>query len=243
MSRKALDQTLQHIRDLDRAHSPGEVCAILLRAVGQFGFQNVLAGSIPVPGLSRRQQEAHVLLHEWPVEWSERYFSKGYLYRDPTIRRVTAGIEPFLWSELEGLDDDPAAQRVMDEATDFRLHDGFTVPLITLDGEVAGFSLAGPRIELPAQGRGMLTLLATYALAKTMLIRDRAQQQQAVVLSKREVEVLQWAAEGKTEWEIGAILGISEHTSEKFLRSARAKLSAVNRTHAVAEAIRLGLIQ
>jgi LuxR family transcriptional regulator, quorum-sensing system regulator BjaR1 len=63
-----------------------------------------------------------------------------------------------------------------------------------------------------------------------------------VTLSKREHEVLQWAAEGKTEWEIGLILGVSEHTADKFIRSARIKLHAANRTHAVAQAMRLGLI-
>jgi LuxR family transcriptional regulator, quorum-sensing system regulator BjaR1 len=63
-----------------------------------------------------------------------------------------------------------------------------------------------------------------------------------ITLSKREQEVLQWAAEGKSEWEIGLILGLSEHTAEKFIRSARIKLQAGNRTHAVALAIRLGLI-
>jgi DNA-binding CsgD family transcriptional regulator len=61
-------------------------------------------------------------------------------------------------------------------------------------------------------------------------------------LSRREQEALQWAAEGKTEWEIGRILGLSEHTAEKFIRSACSKLRAGNRTHAVAQAIRLGLI-
>ena len=40
-----------------------------------------------------------------------------------------------------------------------------------------------------------------------------------ITLSKREQEVLQWAAEGKSEWEIGFILGLSEHTAEKFIRS------------------------
>jgi LuxR family quorum sensing-dependent transcriptional regulator len=63
-----------------------------------------------------------------------------------------------------------------------------------------------------------------------------------ITLSKREQEVLQWAAEGKTEWEIGLILGVSEHTADKFIRSARLKLHAGNRTHAVAQAMRLALI-
>ena len=43
------------------------------------------------------------------------------------------------------------ARRVMEEAGDFRLRSGFTVPLVTLDGEAAGVSLAGERIELPPE--------------------------------------------------------------------------------------------
>lgn len=61
-------------------------------------------------------------------------------------------------------------------------------------------------------------------------------------LTPRERECLQWAAVGKSEWEISQILGISEHTSEKHLLNAKLKLRAVNRVQAVAEAIRRGYI-
>ena len=61
-------------------------------------------------------------------------------------------------------------------------------------------------------------------------------------LTPREIECLAWASNGKSEWEISQILGISEHTSEKHMINARKKMGALTRTHAVAEAIRLGLI-
>lgn len=69
-----------------------------------------------------------------------------------------------------------------------------------------------------------------------------ARQALRVDLTRREIECLQWAAVGKSEWEISQILGISEHTSEKHLLNAKAKLGASNRAHAVAEAIRRGYI-
>ncbi|MGB8900143.1 MAG: helix-turn-helix domain-containing protein [Methylocella sp.] len=53
---------------------------------------------------------------------------------------------------------------------------------------------------------------------------------------------MQWAAEGKNDWEIGEVMSISEHGADKHMRSVRAKLGAINRTQAVAEAIRRGLI-
>lgn len=62
------------------------------------------------------------------------------------------------------------------------------------------------------------------------------------LLSAREIECLLLASAGKSEWEISRILGISEHTSEKHLMSAKTKLGAVNRVQAVAEALRRGYI-
>ncbi len=95
MSRKTFDQTLEFIRDLDRARDPADVCATLLRTAGRFGFEHVFAGTIPTPGLSRRQQKAHVVLDHWPSAWTERYFAHGYLFRDPAIKQVLSSAAPF----------------------------------------------------------------------------------------------------------------------------------------------------
>lgn len=62
-------------------------------------------------------------------------------------------------------------------------------------------------------------------------------------LSPRERECLQWAALGKSEWEMSQILGISEHTAEKHLLNAKSKLGAANRVQAVAEAVRRGVVE
>jgi LuxR family quorum sensing-dependent transcriptional regulator len=155
---------------------------------------------LPNPGSSKPQQESHVILHEWPSGWWERYFSSGYLFADPAIQRVTSDISPFLWSELKPLcRDDPMATRVMNEAGDFRLKTGFTVPLVTLEGDIAGFSIAGERLEMPPYTRGMLTLLATYALGRTLQLRINNSDAKLIGITDREREVLQWAAVGKTE--------------------------------------------
>lgn len=243
MSRKSFDKTLDFIRSLDQARSPGDVCAELLKIAGRFGFEHVLAGTIPTPGSSTVQQKSHVVLNYWPSGWAQRYFAHGYLFRDPAIRRVTESTTPFEWGELDRFClEDPAARRVMDEAGDFRLKAGFTVPLITLDGQTAGFSLAGERMELSPEGRGMLTLLATYALGRAIELLEAPSDSDPIHLTLREREALQWAAEGKSEAEIGEIMRISEHGVDKHMRAIRLKLGTRTRTHAVAEAIRKRLI-
>jgi DNA-binding CsgD family transcriptional regulator len=53
---------------------------------------------------------------------------------------------------------------------------------------------------------------------------------------------LRWALAGKTDWEIGVILKISERTARAHMWNAAQKLHATNRTAAVVQALRSGLV-
>ena len=61
-------------------------------------------------------------------------------------------------------------------------------------------------------------------------------------LTPRECEVLRWVANGKSAWEIGAILHITKRTVDEHVQTAVRKLGAVNRAHAVAIALSNGVI-
>ena len=61
-------------------------------------------------------------------------------------------------------------------------------------------------------------------------------------LTNRERECLKWAARGKTNADIAVILNISQSTVRRYIDLARHKLNCLNKTHAVARAIGLGLI-
>lgn len=61
-------------------------------------------------------------------------------------------------------------------------------------------------------------------------------------ISKREIECLRLTANGFTSEEIAAELGLSVHTANQYLTSSAHKLNAVSRIHAVAKALRAGLI-
>jgi transcriptional regulator EpsA len=60
------------------------------------------------------------------------------------------------------------------------------------------------------------------------------------VLSERELEIMQWVALGKTNPEIGCILGISEFTVKNHMKSIFGKLDVANRAQAVAKLTKLG---
>lgn len=66
----------------------------------------------------------------------------------------------------------------------------------------------------------------------------RRARSKAYSLTPREVEVLTWVALGKSAWEIGEILNIAKRTVDEHAQTAVRKIGAVNRTHAVAIAVR-----
>lgn len=61
--------------------------------------------------------------------------------------------------------------------------------------------------------------------------------QEALELTQRQAEVLYWIAKGKTNGEIGLILGTSPRTVNKHLENIYKKLGVENRTSAAAKAI------
>ena len=63
-----------------------------------------------------------------------------------------------------------------------------------------------------------------------------------LVLTPRELEILACVAEGKTNKEIAARLGISEHTVRSYVSAILAKLGARSRTQALVRAGELRLL-
>ncbi|WP_334184213.1 response regulator transcription factor [Novosphingobium sp.] len=61
-------------------------------------------------------------------------------------------------------------------------------------------------------------------------------------LTPRETQVLAEAARGNGNREIARLLGISEETVKDYFRTAYAKLNVSDRTHAVMEALRRGML-
>lgn len=61
-------------------------------------------------------------------------------------------------------------------------------------------------------------------------------------LTAREAEAVLWVAQGKTSWEAGHIIGVSEHTLSTHVANSAAKLAATNRAHLVARAFVCGVL-
>ena len=242
MSRKSLDLTLDFVKSLDRAHSREDVLDAIMPRLRSFGIETVIASLIPQTRLSARTQKDFIILENTPAEWGKQYFSQGYMYDDPIVRETMSATSGFMWSEMELTEPlHKRALRIMGEAQEIGMGDGFTVPITTLEEEKGGMTFSGRRLDLSPGQRGMLTLLTSYTVQKMLLINGQ-ESRRPKDLTPRERETLQWTAEGKTDQEIGDLMGISMHGVDYHLRQARTKLGCVNRAQAVAEGFRRGLL-
>jgi LuxR family transcriptional activator of bioluminescence operon len=192
-----------------------------------------------------------VLIDNYPIEWTKLYMDKSYHKKDPTVVFCLGHSTPIRWDKFATMGElgKGPYKELMDEAKEYGLVSGYSLPLWSPSGEFAVFSLAsrkeiGDMEEAYAQSLPFSRLFANAILETllTQMAKDSAVNQQ-VTLTKREKECLFWACEGKTTWDMSKILGVSERTVIFHLNNAVEKLGANNRQHAVAKAILHGFIK
>jgi DNA-binding CsgD family transcriptional regulator len=138
--------------------------------------------------------------------------------------------EPFRWgigSTERNLS--TAQKRLLDEASQYGIRLGFTIPVHDGHGPVAAVSFAIGQREAQFErfvtsNPRMLQLMAMYFHSHVRRKLASDLRLDGAALSAREFECLEWAARGKSAWDIGRILGISHHTAISYLNNAKAKL-------------------
>lgn len=84
--------------------------------------------------------------------------------------------------------------------------------------------------------------IARFVHGYVMVSRDERYLPDDCMLTSREIDCLNWIALGKTDFEIGIILGCSHAGVRYHVTRACAKLGAVNRAQSVFRAAQLGLL-
>ncbi len=108
------------------------------------------------------------------------------------------------------------------------------------------FAFAGRKVEKDKRTKAILTYLTAH-LAESLkgafhASLKKQKESTRFKLTAREMEVLKWLKNGKSSWEISVILNRSERVIKWHVQNLMQKLCAMNRTQAVAIALRNGLI-
>jgi len=180
--------------------------------------------------LPSRPSKNPLVISTYPASWVAHYERNHYERLDPVILQALRDPEPFQWGlELSQTHLSSAQNELFDEASQVGIRFGYTVPIHDGHGPVAALTFACDRRNAPFEhcvtsNARVLQLMAMYfhAHARRKLICENRIGQ--TDLSPREFQCLEWAAKGKSAWEIGRILSLSRHTVASYLDNAKEKL-------------------
>ncbi|WEX79304.1 LuxR family transcriptional regulator (plasmid) [Sinorhizobium numidicum] len=169
-------------------------------------------------------------LMSYPDAWQEHYIQMGYDSIDPIIKKSRKELGAFRWSEVyNDVSTTEAERRFFDEAATFGLKSGISVPFHGPGVDFSIMSFARPSCrDLQNKTITDLQLAALHFHLRVARIVNSRCVRRAPNLSLREQECIPWAARGKSSWDIGVILGISEHTVNFHIKKVLRKLDVTS---------------
>lgn len=215
----------------------------VVRFTQQLGFETVSAVTMIDHGLGKSDL---IAVDNTPTNYVEPYVDAASGKRDPVLQHCKRQTVPIIWNQSTYVEH--GVGDLWEQQAQFGYRTGIAMALHLPEGK--HFLLGVDRDRpLPADPNELqrvvadLQLFAVHAQEAAMrLLVPTALQPERPALTPRELEALRWTMEGKTAWEVGAVLGISERTAVLHINNAMHKLGCVNKHQAVLKALRLGLI-
>jgi DNA-binding CsgD family transcriptional regulator len=182
-----------------------------------------------------------------PWSYTEYFNSREDARRDPVMQHCKRNSMPIIWNQ------DTYAKfgqgDKWEEQARFGYRTGIAMALHMPEGR--HFMVGVDRDRAVPNDAGEVTrmvadlqLFAVHAQdAASRILAPTTNSPGQPSLTPRELETLRWTMEGKTAWEVGNLLGISERTAALHVNNATHKLGCVNKHQAVLKALRLGLIR
>lgn len=217
------------------------------RQVSSHPFIERLRGAVPfdffaVSGLDLdgyRFGSGHSIDTDVPPAFLDAYYGDDLLKSDPFVRASLKAegviVEEAVYAET------PPPQRLQYLARTFGVLNRTLFPIRRLDvvfGAVT-FSRTTPFSEEEIKFLGEVAETTHRILTRPIMDKFSAQ---TLRLIEGEITCLKFASLGKTTDEIAAVSGYTPDTVNSYIKTAIRKLAAENRVHAIAEAIRRGLI-
>lgn len=230
----------QLLNDLDDAESGNEVFREIETAAMSLGFEYCAYGLRAPWPLSKPKTG---LVNNYPEWWQKRYDEARYIEIDPTVLHARRSPLPVIWSDALFA----KAPQLWQEARAAGLRVGWAKAAFDSCGVAGMLTFArssGPITsnELEEKETRMRWLVNAAHFAFKRVLMPELMDDPERGLTEREIEVLKWAADGKTSGEISKILVISVDTVNFHVKNAVTKLKSANKTAAVVRAAMLGLL-
>jgi DNA-binding CsgD family transcriptional regulator len=219
-----------------RASSDEELSHAFLEAIRSIGFSEFACLALVDQD---NMPENFVRILSYSDQWVEHYTNERYNQIDPTLSRAMGSSMPFRWSESIDMSKLTSQQKqLFADAADEGIKYGFTVPIHNRLVHSASVSIVGDCEEVSMDAYNSVHLMSVYLHeAALRILNSNKEKQKKAKLTSRERECLKWVAMGKSDWEIGEILGISKNTVHFHVENAKEKFETFSRVQAVTEAL------
>jgi DNA-binding CsgD family transcriptional regulator len=217
--------------------------SVVIRFAQQLGFETVAAMvAVDRPGSTPE----FVAVHNTPMAFEGNFENLTVGKRDPVMQHCRRQTVPIVWGQKTYLDKN--AVELWEIQAQYGYRNGIAMALHLPEGR--HFTIGVDRsMDLPADEVELTRMVADLQLfavhaqdtAMRVLISEDLRPERPA-LTPRELDVLRWTMDGKTAWEAGALLSITERTVVQHLQNAMQKLQCNSKHQAVLKALRLGLI-
>lgn len=211
-----------------------ELVAQMRRSIG---FRHLIVGGLDIEGYHFGTGRS--IDTDMPPAYIDAYFGERLGFADPVVTLSKArGVAV---SQEDAFDDIAPPPRLQNLLRAYEVRHRFMIP-VARDGIVYGsVCFTNDRGFTEGERQFLAFLAASLHKAVTKPLMDRFATV-SLSLSEGEVRCLELAGRGRTSEEIAMLTEYRKETVDTYLKRATRKLGAENRTHAIAEAIRRGII-
>lgn len=202
------------------------------RAIQSLGFRHFACCSHVDP---LHPPAGAVVLFDYPQEWVEMYSERNLDLVDPIFAYADHKARPFLWNDPAFLNSlSPEQEVILQDAQSVGLKQGYTIPIHAPCSLPASCTLIPDSTSLDHMNFWAVHIMSSYFHD---IARGAVGQEKRLTLSPRERQCLELAAQGKSDWAIGRILGIGERTVHKHIEGAKRRFGVSSRAQAVVQAL------
>lgn len=227
-----------------QAKSRDELLTEVVGFTRRLGFETVAAMAVVD---HFRGEPEFVWVDNTPPAFRAAFENTTYARRDPVMQHCKRASVPIIWNQ-DTYTSVGEGERFEVQAS-FGYRTGIALALHLPEGRHFFIGVDRDR-ALPTSSVEVTRMVADLQLfavhaqdAALRVLLPPSPQADIPNLTPRELESLRWTMEGKTAWELGNILGISERTAVLHVNNATHKLGCVNKHQAVLKALRFGLIR
>lgn len=221
---------------LEHASSLHEIEAVFLAATAHLGFEHAALFNCLTPA----RESGAISFARIPADWLSYYAERRYHEIDPIFPAIRRRLTPFSWSDPVNRQSLSGAQKaLLAECDTAGLTRGLVIPIKGPNAPLGCCMLGSGHNAVDPESFLVAHSLGVFAYACALRNMNEAVAAPAK-LSKRERECLLLAAQGKSDWAIGEVLGLSERTVHHAIERAKRRYGTATRVQAVVQAIAAG---